>query len=133
MPARLPSLGPLEIRVLETLWTRREPATVKDIQSAFPRLAYTTVMTTLERLHRKGLLLRAKRGRAYEYSVQCSREQFLADLAFESLAASLLEGGSRRPILSMFVDAVGRHDGAILDELEAIVHAARTRQRRDDR
>src|SRR5262249_30651314 len=58
-------LGPLETRVLELLWAQQCPATVGHIRRALPELAYTTIMTTLDRLYRKGLLLRDKDGRAF--------------------------------------------------------------------
>ena len=61
-PARL---GPLEWRVLEALWARTTIASVRDLQPEFPDIAYTTLMTTLDRLHRKGVLLREKNGRAF--------------------------------------------------------------------
>ena len=56
--------GALELRVLEALWARADAATVRDLEPAFAGIAYTTLMTTLDRLHRKGVLLREKAGRA---------------------------------------------------------------------
>jgi predicted transcriptional regulator len=128
----VPALGPLEIRVLEELWARAVPATVRDLQTAFPQLAYTTLMTTLDRLHRKGLLARQRSGRAFLYEPRLAREQFLGEIASDSLVSLLPSNGSSRPILSMFVEAVGRRDAAVLDELESLVRAARKRQRRGE-
>ena len=130
--SRRPALGPLEIRVLEQLWARAAPAAVRDLQAAFPQLAYTTLMTTLDRLHRKGLLTRQRSGRAFLYEPRLAREQFLGEMASDSLVSLLPSDGSSRPILSMFVEAVGRRDAAVLDELESLVRAARKRQRRGD-
>ena len=127
-----PALGPLEIRVLEELWVRAAPATVRDLHTSFPQLAYTTLMTTLDRLHRKGLLARQRFGRAFQYEPRLARDQFLGEIASDSLVSLLPSTGSSRPILSMFVEAVGRHDAAVLDELETLVRAARKRQRRGD-
>jgi len=56
--------GPLEWRVLEALWERGDAASVRDLQPRFSDIAYTTLMTTLDRLHRKGVLDRTKQGRA---------------------------------------------------------------------
>ncbi len=126
-----PALGPLEIRVLEHLWSRPGPATVKDVHALFPQLAYTTLMTTLDRLHRKGMLIRQRAGRAFKYEPRMPREQFLAEMASDSLVSLLPSDGSSRPILSMFVDAVGRHDAAVLDELDGLLRAARKRQRKE--
>lgn len=58
-------LGPLEKRVLELLWGYGRAVTVRHVQLKFPNLAYTTLMTTLDRLYRKGVLLRRRHGRAF--------------------------------------------------------------------
>jgi predicted transcriptional regulator len=96
--------GPLEIRVLEALWSRNGAACVRDLQPEFPGVAYTTLMTTLDRLFRKGTLSRSKSGRAFYYTPNASRHQL---------------------ILSMFVDTLDHHDEALLDELEALVRTRR--------
>ena len=49
-------LGPLEVQVLEAIWCGPRPTTVRDLQASFPRCAYTTLMTTLDRLHKKGFI-----------------------------------------------------------------------------
>jgi predicted transcriptional regulator len=118
--------GPLEIHVLDSLWRRTTPAAVKDIQPDFPSIAYTTLMTTLDRLYRKGVLTREKSGRAFYYRPISTRAELKSQLAGSTLA-TLLPGelSSVRPILSMFVDAVGDRDRALLDELEALVKARR--------
>ena len=118
--------GPLEIRVLEALWSRGTPACVRDIQPQFPGVAYTTLMTTLDRLFRKGTLTREKSGRAFFYRPKASQQQLISQLA-GSTFATLLPGdaASVRPIMSMFVDTVGERDEALLDELEALVRARR--------
>ena len=118
--------GPLEIRVLEALWSRTQPVCVRDIQPDFPGVAYTTLMTTLDRLFRKGTLRREKSGRAFYYVPKASQEQLLSQLT-ESTLATMLPGDSAamRPILSMFVDTLGARDEALLDELETLVRARR--------
>ena len=73
-------LGPLEIAVLDALWTSG-PADVVAVHAAVgtPRpVVRNTIQTTLERLVRKGLVARTRRGRAYEYRVAVSREQWTA-------------------------------------------------------
>jgi predicted transcriptional regulator len=126
--------GPLEIRVLEALWGRRAPASVRDLQPAFPGVAYTTLMTTLDRLFRKGMLARRKDGRAFFYAPSRTRDALQSELAGSALA-SLMPGESTamRPILSMFVDAVGERDRALLDELESLVRARRDALAREDK
>jgi predicted transcriptional regulator len=119
-------LGPLERRVLDALWQRAAPATVRDLQPAFPEIAYTTLMTTLDRLHRKQVLARTKAGRAFVYEPLESRAAFDSQRATHALLAAVSRGGpSARPVLSCFVDALGNHDEALLTELERLVRARR--------
>lgn len=120
------TFGPLEIRVLDALWARETPACVRDVQPHFPGVAYTTLMTTLDRLFRKGTLAREKRGRAFYYRPTASKQELISKLA-GSAFATLLPGDSAavRPILSMFVDTVGNRDEALLDELEQLVRTRR--------
>lgn len=118
--------GPLEIKVLEALWARDAPACVRDLRPQFEFVAYTTLMTTLDRLFRKGTLARVKSGRAFYYRPKSSQQELISELA-GSAFATLLPGDAAavRPILSMFVDTVGDRDHALLDELEALVKARR--------
>ena len=80
-PSRLPSvlsvfLGSLEAQVMEVLWTRGE-CKVRDVMRTLDRdLAYTTVMTTLDRLFRKKLLDRRKSSRAYIYSPRVTCQEW---------------------------------------------------------
>lgn len=75
-------LGPLEGRIMRIVWTERvsAPFVVRDVQALMPELAYTTVMTTLNRLAEKGLLaVQAVRGqRAHTYSAALDPESFVA-------------------------------------------------------
>ena len=116
--------GPLEIRVLEALWARGTAAAVKDLQPQFPGVAYTTLMTTLDRLFRKGTLSRFKQGRAFFYRPTATHDELRSELAGSALS-TLLPGdnAAMRPILSRFVDTVGERDRGLLDELEALVRA----------
>jgi predicted transcriptional regulator len=115
-------LGPLEWRVLEALWERHAPVTVRDLIPTFPDTAYTTVMTTLDRLYRKGLLVRRKAGRAFEYQPRLGRSDFERARVSEAFRQALDgSGGSLGPLVSCLVDAVGDRDRELLDELEALV------------
>lgn len=125
------TFGSLERAVLEALWRSASPASVRELHRSFPDLAYTTLMTTLDRLHKKGVLQRARQGRAFLYAPRFSREALLARLAEEAIGALLGDSGpGARPVLSCFVEAVGRHDGELLDELERLVRQARCREQR---
>jgi predicted transcriptional regulator len=118
--------GPLELRVLESLWACAAPAAVRDLQPAFPGVAYTTLMTTLDRLFRKGVLDRQKHGRAFAYQPRLSRSDLQSHLA-TSVLTSLLPARAcdARPFLSFLVEAVADRDGSLLDELESLVRARR--------
>jgi predicted transcriptional regulator len=119
--------GQLELRVLDSLWRRGQPSAVRDLRGDFPGAAYTTVMTTLDRLHRKGVLERVKSGRAFLYSPRFSREQLQAALAEDALRGILGPDAARlRPVLSMLVDAVSRQDREVLDELERLAGQRRS-------
>jgi predicted transcriptional regulator len=119
-------LGPLEVRVLEACWAAEGPVTVRDLTGAFPGVAYTTVMTTADRLFRKGLLTREKSGRAFHYTARWSRRELELELAGSALATLLpCDRGALRPVISMFVDEVSRRDASMLDELEALIRRKR--------
>ena len=126
-PARaLALLGPLEWRTLEALWARECPASVRELTPEFPEIAYTTLMTTLDRLHRKGVLSREKQGRAFLYQPLLTRSQFESARAAEAVRAALRNGGSLAPLASYLVEAVGDRDRELLDELESLVASRRS-------
>ena len=115
-------LGPLEQRVLDYLWRRSTAVTVREVRSALGReLAYTTVMTTLDRLYKKGLLDREAFGRAFRYAPRATREAFGASQVRALLARFFSRGSTSTPLLASLVDAVGEHDRALLPELERLV------------
>jgi predicted transcriptional regulator len=115
--------------VLDALWQTAKPATVRDLQPRFPEIAYTTLMTTLDRLHRKQVLARTRSGRAFAYAPVEGRAAFDSRRATQALLAAVEQGGpSATPVLSCFVDALGNHDEALLSELEALVRARRDRR-----
>jgi predicted transcriptional regulator len=113
-------IGPLEERVLELLWRSRGERSARDVQEELGGLAYTTVMTTLDRLYKKGLLDRRRAGRAYRYAPRTSREALAAGLLRRWLDR-MLPRAPARPLLASFVDAVGEHDRELLGELERLV------------
>lgn len=111
--------GPLELRVLDALWGRPRPASVRELLPAFRNVAYTTVMTTLDRLYRKGILTRERSGRAFSYRPAHSRDELVASLASSALASLMpRDPASIRPLISTFLDEVGRRDASLLEELE---------------
>ena len=102
-------------------------ASVRDLRPEFPEIAYTTLMTTLDRLHRKGVLARTKQGRAFFYTPGAVARGVRSPRRPRTRCAPRSKTAARRsaPLLSCFVDAVGDRDRALLDELEALVRARR--------
>ena len=88
-----------------------------------PALAYTTVMTTLDRLYRKGVLIRRSSKRAFSYTPRCTRDEMISRQVGELLSASMLSTA----VLSTLVRTVAGTDVALLDELEVQVRAERLR------
>jgi predicted transcriptional regulator len=121
-----PPLGRLEFELMDILWSRGE-CNVRDVARQLDRpLAYTTVMTTLDRLYKKGLLDRRMPERAFFYSARLKREEWERQRA-ETLIAGFLGGSNPSPelLLSSFLDAVGERDAALLDELEKKIRRKR--------
>jgi predicted transcriptional regulator len=127
LPAERAGLGTLETKVLELLWDQNSSVTVRRVHQAFPELAYTTLMTTLDRLYRKRLLVRRRCGRAFAYEPRCSRDELLGELVSGHVTDLLAAAGARTAILSTLIQAVSRRDAALLDELDALVQAERAR------
>jgi predicted transcriptional regulator len=117
-------LGELETAVMELIWRERE-LTVNQVEERLRQrrqIAHTTVLTTLDRMHRKGYLTREKSGKAFVYTPRYSREEFERGLAQEVLGALL--GGLGEPVLSTFVELVGE-DEAKLERLEELIRRKR--------
>lgn len=128
------TLGPLELELMRILWSRGE-SNVREVVCQLDRaLAYTTVMTTLDRLYKKGFLDRRMPDRAFVYSPKFSREEWERQRA-ESVVAGWLAGSrpSRELLFSSFLDAVGRHDASLLDELEKKIRTKRREIRKRGR
>ena len=118
------ALGRLERTVMEEAW-RRGRVSASDLHRASGgRNAYTTWMTTLDRLYKKGLLAREKEGRAYLYTPRLTRAEFERGVA-EDVLGGLFGGGDAEPLLACIVEAVSEHDRALLDELHRLVEEKR--------
>lgn len=120
------ALGPLEIEVMEVLWAAGARSVRDVVESLGRKLAYTTIMTTLDRLFKKGLLDRQKSERAFLYTARVSHLEWERQRA-GSLVAGLLSVSqpSRELLLSSLVDAVGRHDVSLLEQLEGKIRRKR--------
>ena len=117
-------LGELESAVMETLWAQSQQ-TVNAVEERLRNkreIAHTTVLTTLDRMYRKGYLTREKQAKAFVYAPRYTRDEFERMLAQEVLGA--LIGHFTEPALSTFVDLVSDEPGA-LDQLEEKIRAKR--------
>jgi predicted transcriptional regulator len=119
-------MGHLELTVMETLWERGK-GNVHDVVRWLDRpLAYNTVMTTLDRLYKKGLLNRSKRERAYLYAPRLSRLEWQQKQAQDLVSGFLSRSRPASELLvSCLVDAVGHYDWALLDDLEEKIRMKR--------
>src|SRR5438309_10042200 len=103
------ALGQLERQVLNEAWRRGE-VRVRDVFAVFEeKIAYTTLMTTLDRLFKKRLLDRRKDGRAFLYSPAVSRQEFDRGIR-EDVIDGLLSGAEVGPILACIVETVSEND-----------------------
>jgi predicted transcriptional regulator len=119
-------LGQREREVLEIVWAEVS-GTVEEVSRRLPiRLAYTTVMTTLDRLFKKGMLQREKRDRAFRYSPALSPREVESRRA-KALVDRFLQSTAAQPemLISCLLDSLGDYDAATLDRLEEQIRAAR--------
>src|ERR1700735_4802439 len=123
--ASSPQLGPLEERLLEALWERGN-ATVRDlVNGACQGLAYTTVMTTLDRLFKKKLLSRETDGRAFRYAPRFTREELHREVAGEAFRQLMDASPASSLPLSYLVEILTEHDAQLLDDLHEVVETKR--------
>jgi predicted transcriptional regulator len=125
-------LGPLEQRLLETLWTRGS-GTVRELRIAgVDNLAYTTVMTTLDRLYKKNLLTREVEGRAFRYTPRVTRQELHREVAGEAFR-QLLDSTPRTDLpLSYLVEILSERDAQLLEDLREVVENKRRDLRKND-
>ncbi|HEY2846826.1 MAG TPA: BlaI/MecI/CopY family transcriptional regulator, partial [Pyrinomonadaceae bacterium] len=120
--AVLSMLGPLERKVLDAAWGLKR-ASVRDVVDKLKgEFAYTTIMTTLDRLYKKGYLDREIEGRAFLYQPRVTQEEMQIGILGDVITG-LLDGATRsvEPVLASIVDSVGDKDRKLLDELERLV------------
>jgi predicted transcriptional regulator len=107
--------GELEAVIMDRLWERGRPALVREVLDDLRKdrpLAYTTVMTVMENLHRKGWLRRHRDGRAWRYEPAGSSSGYTAALMSDALATST----DRRTALAHFVLQMSPHDAVLLQQ-----------------
>ncbi|MCX8565162.1 BlaI/MecI/CopY family transcriptional regulator [Mycolicibacterium mucogenicum] len=105
--------GDLEAVVMDHLWARDGASTVREVFEEIlhgREIAYTTVMSTMDNLHRKGWLTRERQGKAYLYTPGLTREQYSAQLMRDALDA----GGRSELVLAHFLEQIGDDESAEL-------------------
>jgi predicted transcriptional regulator len=118
--------GELESVIMHRVWGHGGPVTVRELFDELQHervIAYTTVMTTMDNLHRKGWLARVKEGKAYRYTATASRDEYSARLMREALDG----GGDTQAVLSHFV---AQMDGEESELLRDVVRRLTDRQPR---
>jgi predicted transcriptional regulator len=130
VPARGPSgtLGQREREILSVLCSLGSASVQQVSEQLSSMLAYTTVMTTLDRLFKKGFLDRKKEGRAYIYSASLTSREIEGRRA-TGLIRRFFSDSEEHPdlLVSCLVDAVHRYDTKLLDQLEMKIQAARAK------
>ena len=105
--------GDLETVIMHMVWDHGSPVTVRELFDELRKeraIAYTTVMSTMDNLHRKCWLARVKEGKAYHYTATASREEYSARLMQEALA----DGGDPEMVLSHFVAQMDGEESEVL-------------------
>jgi len=106
-------LGERELAVLGVLWLERTQTAqqIIDRMDAW-NISLSTVQSTLERLHRKGLVARSKQARAYVYEPQISRSEIISSLLHDMTEE--IAGGDMAPVVSGFIDYLGGDPASVV-------------------
>jgi predicted transcriptional regulator len=121
-------LGPLERQIHLAIWMRGN-ATVREVlEDGRIWQTYSTIMTTMDRLFRKGLLGRVLEGKAFRYSARYSPEEIERVAAMDGIR-HLLGSEYASLHLSYLVEAVGELDEKLLEELQTLVERQRAELR----
>jgi len=107
---RTAQLGQLERAVMEELWRAPDGLTVRQIATAFPDSAYTTILTVCDRLSKKNLVTRTLVGRSHVYRPSAPQEEYIAMLMVQALDGS----SDREAALVRFMDAMDPREMAVL-------------------
>jgi predicted transcriptional regulator len=117
---------------MERVWALGETSVRELHQEVSSRLAYTTIMTTLDRLFKKGILDRRSVGRAFVYRARVTKQEYNQQLTQHLLGIAVDESGSRQTLMSCFVDYVSEADQKLLDELDTLIKAKKRSLRRQE-
>jgi predicted transcriptional regulator len=128
------ALGQLEAGVMDVIWSGAEPLCVDEVRQELAErkgkeAAYTTIMTTLDRLFKKGFLARDRRGKAYYYKAKVTRSELGSNVTKQVIDGLLTTFAE--PAISYFVEALGDTDPEKLDSLAALIEKKRAEQTKD--
>ena len=126
-------LGPLERQLLEALWVRGNGTVRELLEEEKITLAYTTVMTTLDRLYKKQFLDRVAEGRAFRYTPRQTPDELRRVAAVEGIRQLLGSSDTSSLPLSYLVEALSAHDAQLLDELQLLVERKRRELKKAER
>lgn len=119
--------GDLEAVIMDRVWSRNEPVTVREIFDELAdsrQIAYTTVLSTMDNLHRKQWLARERAGKAYRYWPTMTREERSARL----MRAAFESGGDTDLVLTFFLEQMSRNESTRLqDALRRIIDEQQAR------
>ena len=118
-------LGPTEKKVLRTVWECGSATVNELLAGGEVDAAYTTVMTTLDRLHKKHFLNRVMEGRAFRYTPRFTEDELNRATALHMVRQLLRSDSSAKLPLSYLVEALTEHDAQLLDELQKLVEQKR--------
>lgn len=126
------TLGELELGVMETVWQAPgiDAKTITANISQVQRCNLSTIQSTLERLVRKGLLIRVKQSYAFLYTAGISRSELLGNLLKDVI--QLLHDGKAETILSSFVNVAAKIDDKALEQLERLIQQKRLQMESND-
>ncbi len=119
-------LGDLERRVMNALWEADAALTGRQVADQLPDRAYTTVLTVLERLRHKGLVVRVVEGRLHKFGAAETREAYRAELMMNALD----DAADRSAVLIRFAESVSPDEVTVLREALEAVEAKRRKKSR---
>src|SRR5262245_21323386 len=108
-------LGPLETRIMDVIWDRGH-SSVREVMLSVGPLAYTTVMTTMARLHEKGLLDRYEEGRTFVDRPRFTKERWRRNFTKAFLDAFFSQSFGPDLLISTLLDTAQMRDEAVLAE-----------------
>ncbi len=127
------ALGALEAKVMGAVWNATDALCVEDVRTELAKgkpVAYTTVMTTLDRLYKKGFLDRKRQGKAYYYTARVTRSELGTNVTKQVIDGLLTTFAE--PAISYFVEALGDSDPSNLDSLAELIEKKRKERRAEE-